>query len=166
MTTAAADFPRFVSEVQQVLKVHYSHDDRTERDNAIEVRPLVDKIFRSIAAEVTQQTPFEAKQQALSATIEIAEWILQDGDRSLLGHGIREGLPWMPLKSTIGHVLDMLLPEELAALQADGEAPTALRNLRWRAKEYALDLRIDDSIDRLWLEDSDQEEEDDNQMAL
>jgi hypothetical protein len=60
----------------------------------------------------------------------------------------------------------MLLPEELAALQADGEAPTALRNLRWRAKEYALDLRIDDSIDRLWLEDSDQEEEDDNQMAL
>lgn len=166
MTTAVPDFPRYVSEVQQVFKVHYSCDDRIERDNSIKVRPLVDRIFLSIAAEVTQQTPFEAKQQALSATIEIAEWILQDGDRSLLGHDIREDLPWMPLKSTIGHVVDMLLPEELAALQADGELPTALRNLRLRAEEYALDLGIDDSIDRLWLEDSDQEEEGDDHMAL
>jgi hypothetical protein len=36
-----------------------------------------------------------------------------------------------------------------------------------RAEEYALDLGIDDSIDRLWLEDSDQEEEEgDDHMAL
>jgi hypothetical protein len=166
MTKVVPDFTRYVGEVHRVFKAHYSYDDRTERDNSIKVRPLVDKIFRSIAAEVTQQTPFEAKQQALNATIDIAGWILKDGDRSLLGHDIRNDLPWMRLQSTLSHILDMLLPEELAALQADGEVPTALRNLRWRAEEYTLDLRIDDSIDRLWLEDSDQEEEGDDHMAL
>jgi hypothetical protein len=150
--------------VQQVFKACYSYDDRTERDNSIKAQPLVKKIFRSIAEQVTQQMPFEAKQQALSATIETAKWILEDGDRSLLGHHIREDLGWIHMNTTISHVLDMLLPEELAALQADGEIPTALHNLRSYAEAYALDLRIDDSIDRLWLEESDQEEDD--PMAL
>jgi hypothetical protein len=69
-------------------------------------------------------------------------------------------LPHMLLSSAIRHILDMLLPEELAALQADGEIPKAIHNLRWRAEAYALDLNINDSIDRLWLDDSDQEDED------
>lgn len=58
----------------------------------------------------------------------------------------------------------MLLPEELAALQADGEIPKTMNNLRLRAEAYGLDLRINDSIDWLWLEESDQEDE--THMAL
>ena len=58
----------------------------------------------------------------------------------------------------------MLLPEELAALQADGEIPKTMNNLQLRAEAYGLDLRINDSIDRLWLEESDQEDE--THMAL
>jgi hypothetical protein len=168
MTTAAVtDFSLYVHEVQQVFKAHYSYDDRTEHDNSIKVNPLVEEIFESIAAEVTQQTPFEAKHQALNATIEIAEWILKDGDCSPLGHDIREDLPHMPLKSTISHILNMLLAEELAALRADGELPRAVRHLRWRAEAYSLDLGIDGSIDRLWLEDSDEsDQEEDGPMAL
>lgn len=75
----------------------------------------------------------------------------------MIGKDIKEDLPHMPTSSAIKHVLDMLRPEELAALQADGEIPKAIHNLRWRAQAYALDLSIDDSVDRLWLEESDQE---------
>ena len=49
-------------------------------------------------------------------------------------------------------------------LVADGEFPKALRDLRSQFSAYPLDLKIDDSIDRLWLEESDQE--DDAQMAI
>lgn len=166
MSTAIPDFTRCLEEVQQIFNANYSYDDRTEHDNSIQVSPEIIRILRSIAEQVSQQTHFEAKAQALKVTIEIAEWIMNDGDRSLLGHDIREDLPWMPVSSTIKHVLNALLPEELAALQADGEIPKAIRTLRWRAEGYALDLNINDSIDRLWLEESDQEDEDETHMAL
>ena len=166
MSTIAPDFNRYVEEVQRIFKAYSSHDDRTEHDNSIKARPEIDGIFQSIAEQVTQQTPFEAKAQALSTTIEIAEWIINEGDRSLIGKNIRGDLPHMPLSSSISHILDMLLTEELAALQADGEILKAIHNLRWRAEAYALNLRINDSIDRLWLEESDQEDEHETQMAL
>jgi hypothetical protein len=157
MSATAPDFTRYTAEVQQIFKAYDSHDDRTAHNNAIQVSPEVKRIFQSIGEQVQQQTPFEAKAQALSATIEIAEWILED--RGAIGRDIRQDLPWMPLNTTIRHVLDMLLPEELAAVQADGEIPKAIQNLRWIAKRYSLDLNINDSIDRLWLEESDQEDE-------
>lgn len=163
MSTAAPDFACYIEEVQRILKAYSSHNDLTEHDNSIKARPEIDGIFQTIAEQVTQQTLFEAKAQALSTTIEIAEWILNEGDRSLIGKNIRGDLPHMPLSSSISHILDTLLPEELAALQADGEIPKAIHNLRWRAEAYALDLRINDPIDRLWLEESDREDED---MAL
>jgi len=158
MATVVPDFTRYLNDVQQIFEAYYSYDDRTERDNSIKVAPKIEAIFQIIGEQVTQQTPFESKAQALSATIEIAVWILKDSNKSLLAHHIREDLPWMPLKTTISHILDVLLPEELAALQADGEIPKAIRYLRTLAQDYALDLFIDDSIDRLWLEESDQED--------
>ena len=164
MSTAVPDFTRYANEVQQVFKIYDSFDDRTAHNNSIKVRPEVDRIFEAIAVEIIEDSPFEAKAQALSTTIEIAEWIIKNP--SAIGHDIRQDLPWMALKPTIKYLLDMLLPEELAALQADGELPKAISNLRWRAQAYALDLRIDDSVDRLWLEESDREDEDETHMAL
>lgn len=145
--------------MQNVFKAYSSSDERTAHDNLIKAKPEIDQIFLSVAEQVTQQTPFEAKAQALNATTEIADWIINEGDRGFIGKNIRGSLPHMPLSSTISHILDMLLPEELAALQADGEIPRAVLNLRLRAEAYALDLRINGSIDRLWLEESDQEDE-------
>lgn len=164
MSIAVPDFTRYTEEVKQVFETYHSYDDRTAHNNSIKVRPEVDRIFQSIAVEIIEQSPFEAKAQALSTTIEIAEWILKN--TSAIGHDIRQDLPWMALKPTISSILDKLLPEELAALQADGEIPKAIHNLRWRAEAYALDLNINDSIDRLWLEESDQEDEDETHMAL
>ena len=159
MSTEIPNFTGCLEEVQQIFKANYSYDDRTEHGNAIKVSPEIVRILQSIAEQVTEETHFEAKAMALKATIEIAQWIMNDGDHSPLGHDIREDLPWMPVSSTIRHVLDTLQPEELAALQADGEIPKAIHDLRWRAEAYALDLNINDSIDRLWLEESDQEDE-------
>lgn len=159
MSTSVSDFTRYAHEVQNVFKAYSSSDERTAYDNSIKAKPEIDQIFLSIAEQVTQQTPFEAKAQAMNITIEVTEGIINEGDRSLLGRNIRGSLPHTPLSSTISHILDMLLPEELAALQADGEIPKAIHNLRWRAEAYSLDLKITDSIDRLWLEESDQEDE-------
>jgi hypothetical protein len=160
MSTAAPDLTRYAEEVQEVYTTYSSYDDQTEHDNSIKAKSEINRIFQSIAEQATRQTSFEAKAQALNTTIEIAEWIISEGDRSLIGKNVRGDLPHMLLSSAIRHILDMLLPEELAALQADGEIPKAIHNLRWRAKAYALDLNINDSIDRLWLDDSDQEDED------
>lgn len=157
MSTALPDFTSYFNEVQQVFKTYDSYDDRIAHNNSMQVGTEVDRIFQCIAMEIIEQSPFEAKAQALSTTIEIAEWIIKH--RSAIGDDIRQDLPGMALKPTIKHILDMLLPEELAALQADGEIPKAIHNLRWCARGYSLDLRIDDSIDRLWLEESDQEDE-------
>ncbi|GAB7332651.1 hypothetical protein MBLNU13_g04409t1 [Cladosporium sp. NU13] len=159
MSTSLSDFTRYADEVQNVFKAYSSSDERTAHDNAIQAKSEIDQIFLSIVEQVTQGKSFEAKAQALNATTEIADWIINEGDRSFIGENIRGSLPHTPLSSTIRQILDMLLPEELAALQADGEIPKAMHQLRLRAEAYALDLRINDSIDRLWLEESDQEDE-------
>ena len=164
MSAAVLNFSSYIQEVQQIFEAYSSHDDRTAHDNAIKARPEVDRIMQNVAEQVTQQAPFDAKQQALITTIEIAEWILKEGDRSFIGKYVRGDLPCMSLSSAVGHLLDMLSPEELAALQADGEIPKAIHDLRGHAEAYALDLNLNDSIDRLWLEESD--EEDDDRMAL
>lgn len=159
MSTEIPNFTGCADEVREIFKAYSSYDDRTEHDNALKAEPKIERIIRSIGAQVTQQTPFEAKQQGLSAAIDIAKVIIQEGDRSIIGGDIRKDLPWLPMSSTISHILDMLSPEELAALQADGETPKAIHHLRLYAREYALDLQIDDSIDRLLLEESDQEDD-------
>lgn len=157
MSTDVLDFTRFLKEVQRVFETYNNYDDWTAHDDSIKVAPKIDRIFRSITGEILEESPFEAKAQALSTTIEIVEWIMKD--RSAIGHDVRQDLPSMALEPTISQILDILLPEELAALQADGEIPKALRGLRGHAEAYALDLKIDGSIDRLWLEESDQEDE-------
>lgn len=158
MSEAVPDFTRYLNEVQRVFETYNNYDDRTAHDDSIKVGPRIGRIFRSIAEEILEESPFEAKAQALSTTIEIAEWIMKDG--SAIGHDIRQDLPSMDLEPTISRILDTLLPEELAALQADSEISKALQGLRGHAKAlYDLDLGIDRSIDRLWLEESDQEDE-------
>lgn len=164
MSTSLSDFTRYVYQMQNVFKAYPSSDERTAHGNLIKAKSEIDQIFLSIAEQVTQQTPFEAKAQAMNITIEVTEGIINEGDRSFIGKNIRGSLPHTPLTSTFSHILDMLLPEELAALQADGEIPKTMNNLRLRAEAYGLDLRIDDSIERLWLEESDQEDE--THMAL
>lgn len=166
MSTAAPDLTRYTEDVQKVFEAYSSYDDRTAHDNSIKAKSEIDRIFQSIAEQATHQTPFEAKAQALNTTIEIAGWIISEGYRSLIVKKIRDDLPHMLLSSAIKDILDTLLPEELAALQADGEIPKAIHNLRWRAEAHALDLNINDSIDRLWLDESDQEDEDETHMAL
>lgn len=163
MSTQIPNFKDYVNEVHRVFERYSSLDDQTEYKNSIKVHGRYENIIDSVG-KVTQQMPFEAKQQALEAAIEIAKFVCIQGDRSIIGKSMRESFPWMPFHSTVSHILDMLLPEELAAIQADGEIPKAFRSLRWNFQEYALDLRIDDCIDRLWLDESDQE--DDVQMAL
>ncbi|KAM0712548.1 hypothetical protein Q7P37_011645 [Cladosporium fusiforme] len=162
MSTEIPDFTGHVDELRQIFDACRSFDDRTERDNSIDAQPKIIRLIRSIPPQVTQQTPFEAKQRGLDAVIGVAEEIL--GDKDLIGHEIRKDLPYLSIKSTIKHLLDMLLPEELAALQADGEIPKAILQLRRNAKACSIDMDIDDSIDRLWLEESDRE--DDTRMAL
>lgn len=164
MSTEIPDFARYVDEVQRLFKKYSSYNDRTEHNNAIKAVDKFKGLINRIANEVTQQSPFEAKQQALATAIRVAIVIQEEGDKSIIGKHMREDMPWFPFNSTISHILDTLLPEELAALQADGEIPRALDNVRYQYKEYALDLDIDDSIDRLLLEESD--EEDDDRMAL
>lgn len=155
----ATEAREYVEEVRQIFKKYSSFDDRTEHNNAIKAQPQIKAIIRSVGAQLTQQSPFVEKQQALNAAIEVAAEILREGDRSLIGKDIREDLVYLPVSSSISDILDTLLPEELAALQADGEIPKAIHNLRWRAQGYSLDLGIDESVDRLWLEESDGEED-------
>jgi len=150
--------------VVQHVKNAYQSEHAKANPNANIVRSEVDRIMRTIPTHITQQTHFEVKAQALRDAIEIAELFLNDGDHSLISREVRKTLPQMPVSSIISHILDTLLPEELAALQADGEISGNMHKLRSHAKKYDLDLRIDDLIDRLWLEESDQDEDD--PMAL
>lgn len=162
MSMPVPDFNTFVEKVRKVFEKYSSYHDRIEYDNSIKVNTEIERILESIQLEAVQDIPFEAREQALQAAIEIA--MIIDGERSILGKLMREDLPQLPFKSTISRILDTLTPEELAALQADGEIAKSLREIRSRWEDHALDLEIDDSIDRLWLEESDQE--DDAQMTV
>lgn len=149
----------YCGQVIDVLETYARPGEETVYNNIMGAKGEVEKIILSIQAQTTQQMPFETKRQALEDAINLAGFMYTKGQLSYLGREVRKDLPSMAYSSTIRHILDILLPEELAAIQADGEIPKAILDLRSQFRACALDLKIDDSIDRLWLEESDQEDD-------
>ena len=61
------------------------------------------------------------------------------------------------------HIFDTLSPEELAALQADGALADELIAARQIAEDYALEVGLDDVIERVAMEDYMSEDEDEDE---
>lgn len=162
MSTEDSDFSCYIIELRKIYTKYESfayNSDRIERDNAIKAEPEVKAILHSIDARISSDMSFTAKQNALSAIIEVSGEIYKQGDRCGHGKDIRKDMPWLGISDLVEHALDVLLPEELAALQADGEAGRDLSNLQWRVEDLAMDLGLKPAVARLWLEESDQEDD-------
>lgn len=153
-------FGQHIQEVHAIFKKYSSYSDRQEHENAGTAKDEIDAILQTVQAQATtHEASFSAKQNAIGVVVEIARAVINESDPSILGHDLRDDLVWLPVASSISAILDTLLPEELAALQADGEMAQKLRGLRYSAGQYSLDIGLSESIDKLYLEDSDAEDD-------
>jgi hypothetical protein len=143
---------------------HYS-DSRgsKEHDNAGPATEEIGEIIAMVRDSVTPDASFGAKVRAMSVILQISDEVLE-GDNSTLGSEIRKSFYMLPIGSSVTRIFDMLLPEELGALQADGALADEMIAARGLAEEYAIELELDDVIDQIAMEDymsEDEEEEDD-----
>lgn len=160
MSTSRHDPEEFLNELQQVYRRYSSSSGSKESDNAGPATDAVVEILEMVRDSVTPDTPFGEKHKAISAILRISNKVAE-GNRSTLGSEIRNTF-WFPkIGSAVNHVFDMLLPEELGALQADGELAQELRDARGHAREHALDVELDDVISKVAMEDYMSEDGDD-----
>jgi len=160
MSTSSYNPEDALNRVQQVYRRYSSSSGSKESDNAGPATEAVEFIVAMVRDSVTPDAPFSAKHEAMSAILKISNKVAE-GNRSTLGSEMRNTF-WFPMiGSAITRVFVMLLPEELGALQADGELAKELRIARGVAREYALDVKLDDVISKVAMEDYMSEDDDD-----
>lgn len=160
MSTSRHDPEEFLNELQQVYRRYSSSSGSKESNNAGPATDAIVEILEMVRDSVTPDTPFGEKHKAISAILRISNKVVE-GNRSTLGSEMRKTF-WFPrIGGAVTHVFDMLLPEELGALQADGELAQELRNARGHAREYALDVELDHVISKVAMEDYMSEDGDD-----
>jgi hypothetical protein len=97
----------------------------------------------------------------MSVILQISNEVFE-GDNSTLGSEIRKNFYQLPVASCVTHIFNILSPEELVALQADGALAEEMIGARQLAEGYAHEIELDDVIDSIAMEDymSEDEEED------
>jgi hypothetical protein len=163
MSTSRYDHDDPLNRVQSVYRRYSSSSGSKEYDNAGPATDAVGEIIEMVRDSVTADSLFGEKHQAMSSILKISNKIVE-GNRSTLGSEIRNGF-WFPeIGSAVNHIFDMLSPEELGALQADGELTKELRSARGHAQAYALDVELDDVISKVAMEDYMSEDEDEGEV--
>jgi len=130
-----------------------------EYDNSFQATEEIGEIIEEVRDSATPDASFGTKIRAISVILQISNEVVE-GDSSTLGSEIRKQFYNLLVGSAVTHIFDMLLPEELAALQADGALANELIGARQIAEDYALEVGLDDVINRVAMEDYMSEDED------
>jgi hypothetical protein len=155
------DLENPLNQVQNIYS-HYSSSSGTkEYDNSFDATEEIEEIVKTVRDSVTPDTPFSEKVRAIGVILEISNQIVE-GDNSTLGSEIRKQLYFPEIGAAVTRIVDMLLPEELGALQADGQLADEMISARKTAKDYALDVELDGVIGKIAMEDYMSEHEDED----
>lgn len=149
-----------LNQLQDVYSRYSSSSGSKKYDNAGSATEDIREIVEMVKDSVTPDAPFGEKVKAISMILQISNEIVE-GDSSTLGSEIRNSF-WFPeIGSAVTHIFDMLLPEELGALQADGQLADEMVGANGLAKEHALEVELDDVISRVTMDDYMSEDGDD-----
>ena len=99
----------------------------------------------------------------MSVILQISNDVVE-GDNSTLGSEIRKSLYQLQVGSSVTQIFNMLSPEELGALQADGALADEITGARQAAEDYALEIELDNVIDSIAMEDYESEDEDEGEV--
>jgi hypothetical protein len=151
-----------LNQLQDVYS-HYS-DSRgsKEYDNSFQASEEIGEIIEEVRDSVTPDASFGAKVKAIRVILQISNEVIEEGG-STLASEIRKQFYNLPVGSAVTHIFNMLSPEELAALQADGALADELIAARQVAEDYALEVGLDDVIERVAMEDYMSEDEDEDE---
>ena len=151
-----------LNQLQDVYS-HYS-DSRgsKEYDNSFQASEEIGEIIEEVRDSVTPDASFGAKVIAISVILQISNEVIEE-EGSTLASEIRKQFYNLPVGSAVTHIFDTLSPEELAALQADGALADELIAARQIAEDYALEVGLDDVIERVAMEDYMSEDEDEDE---
>ena len=143
---------------------HYS-DSRgsKEYDNSFQATEEIGEIIKEVRDCVTPDSSFGEKVWAMSVILQISNEVVE-GNSSTLGSEIRKAFYEIPVGSCVTHIFNMLSPEELGALQADGALADEMIGARQLAEDYALEIELDDVIDSIAMEDYMSEDEEEEQV--
>jgi hypothetical protein len=150
-----------LNQVQDVYSHYSSSSGSKEYDNSFDATEEIEEIVKTVRDSVTPDAPFSEKVRAIGVILEISNEIVE-GDNSTLGSEIRKQFYFPEIGGAVTRIVDMLLPEELGALQADGQLADELISARKTAKDYALEVELDGVIDKVAMEDYMSEDEDED----
>jgi hypothetical protein len=129
-----------------------------EYDNSFQATEEIGEIIEDVRDSVTPDSSFGEKVRAMSVILQISNEVLE-GDNSTLGSEIRKSFYQLPVGSSVTHIFNMLSPEELGALQADGALADEMIGARQAAEDYAIEIELDDVIDSIAMQDYMSEDE-------
>ena len=163
LTTMSRYDPNDALNQLQDVYSHYS-DSRgsKEYDNSFQASEEIGEIIEEVRDSVTPDASFGAKVKAISVILQISNEVIEE-EGSTLASEIRKQFYNLPVGSAVTHIFDTLSPEELAALQADGALADELIAARQIAEDYALEVGLDDVIERVAMEDYMSEDEDEDE---
>lgn len=150
-----------LNQVQNIYSHYSSSSGSKEYDNSFDATEEIEEIVKEVGDGVTPDAPFGEKVRAIGVLLEISNEIVE-GDNSTLGSEIRKQFYFPVIGGAVTRIVDMLLPEELGALQADGQLADELISARKTAKDYALNVELDGVIDKIAMEDYMSEDEDED----
>jgi hypothetical protein len=153
-----------LNQVQAVYS-HYS-DSRgsKEYDNSFQATEEIGEIIKEVRDGVTPVSSFGEKVWAMSVILQISNEVV-GGNNSTLGSEIRKSFYSIPVGSCVTNIFNMLSPEELGALQADGALADEMIGARQLAEDYALEIELDDVIDSIAMEDYMSEDEEEEEQV-
>jgi hypothetical protein len=164
--TGSATMSRYDPEdpLNQVQAVYSRYSDSRgskEYDNSFQATEEIGEIIEDVRDSVSPDSSFGEKVRAMSVILQISNEVFE-GDNSTLGSEIRKNFYQLPVASCVTHIFNILSPEELVALQADGALAEEMIGARQLAEGYAHEIELDDVIDSIAMEDymSEDEEED------
>jgi hypothetical protein len=142
-------FSQYVNNVDNIYRKYSAGSARKEYDNSFKAMGQIEKTIESIEAEISEDSSLDAKQEAVIAILEIGDRVVEGGDQ--LGSTIRNNFDYYTLGGTIGEIVDTFTPEELEEVRTDGKLAAELRSSQEHAREYALDLQVGSTIEKITL---------------
>jgi hypothetical protein len=147
-----------LNQVQAVYSRYSDSRGSKEYENSFQATEEIVEIIKEVRDSITPDSSFGEKVRAMSVILQISNEVLE-GDNSTLGSEIRKSFYQLPVGSSVTHIFNILSPEELGALQADGALADEMIGARQAAEDFAIEIELDDVIDSIAMQDYMSEDE-------
>jgi hypothetical protein len=142
------DFGPYLNRVRKIYNRYSSSSCSREYENSFGARADIEKVIEDVKGQVSGDTAFDTKQNAVYVLLDIVEEILE-GDGSTLGSEARKMFDYWVVGKAVDHILAAMHPDELHTLKMGGNMFRALSETKAHADRYCLILYLDDPLNGL-----------------